>query len=146
MHFKKVDYKDLNAKQKESYNYQKISSVLADYGFITIPLANDWNGADFLAIPIEGDVLKVQLKGRLTFMKKYLDKNLYICFRIEQDWYLYPHDELINELVASGENLFNTDSWVHEGGYSIGKISAKILKLIEKYKVQESFEIKEMAS
>lgn len=109
-------------------------------------MANDWNGVDFLAIPIEGDVLKVQLKGRLTFMKKYLDKNLYICFRVEQDWYLYPHDELINELVASGENLFNTDSWVHEGGYSIGKISAKILRLIEKYKVQESFELKKVAS
>jgi hypothetical protein len=131
MHFKKVNYKDLNAKQQESFNYQKISSVLADYGFITVPLANDWNGADFLAIPIEGEVLKIQLKGRLTFMKKYMDKNLYICFRVEHDWYLYPHDELIKEL--DGElNFLNTPSWIDKGSYSFPVISAKVLKMKKK--------------
>lgn len=145
MHFKKVDYKDLNAKQKESYNYQKISAVLADYGFITIPLANDWNGADFLAIPIEGDVLKVQLKGRLTFMKKYMDKDLYICFRVDQVWYLYSHDELMKEL-DSELNFLNTSSWIDAGSYSFPTIPPKALKIIEKYKIEESFDLKEMAS
>lgn len=145
MLFKKVDYKDLNAKQKESYNYQKISAVLADYGFITIPLANDWNGADFLAVPTEGEVLKVQLKGRLTFMKKYMNKNLYICFRNNQDWYIYPHDELIKELDGD-LNLFNTPSWTNEGSYSFPKVSVKVLKILEKYKVKEYFDNEEMAS
>lgn len=145
MHFIKVKYQDLNAKQKESYNYQKISAVLADYGFITIPLANDWNGADFLAVPTDGDVLKVQLKGRLTFMKKYMNKGLFICFRVDHDWYLYPHDELLNEL--DGElNFLNTPSWLDAGGYSFPSIPNKALKILEKYKVKENSNIEDIAS
>jgi hypothetical protein len=45
---KQVDYKDLKAKQKENYNYHKISSKLADYGYTTIRLFNDSEGVDFL--------------------------------------------------------------------------------------------------
>ena len=36
MIFSKINYKDLNAKAKEMYNFQKISAVLADYGFTKI--------------------------------------------------------------------------------------------------------------
>lgn len=142
MYFRKVHYKDLNSKQKESYNYQKISSVLADYGFITIPLANDWNGADFLAVPTEGEILKVQLKGRLTFMKKYLEKDLYVCFRVEQEWYLYPHDQLLQEL--DGElNFLNTPSWLDAGGYSFPTIPFKVLSILEKYKIKEQQQVED---
>ncbi len=54
MQFKKIEYKNLNVKQKESYNYQKVSALLADYGFIIIKLDDDWQGADFLALHIDG--------------------------------------------------------------------------------------------
>ena len=47
--FKQIDYRQLNSKQKEIHNFQKVSAVLADYGFNCIKLADDWNGADFLA-------------------------------------------------------------------------------------------------
>jgi hypothetical protein len=36
--------------------------------------------------------LKVQLKGRLTLDKKYAEKEIWICFRLDDVWYLYPHD------------------------------------------------------
>ncbi len=36
MIFLKINYKDLNAKAKEIYNFQKVSAVLSDYGFTTI--------------------------------------------------------------------------------------------------------------
>ena len=39
---------DLDDKQKEAFNYQKLSAVLADFGFFTIPLKNDWNVQIFL--------------------------------------------------------------------------------------------------
>jgi hypothetical protein len=76
-----VQYAKLNAWQQESYNFQKVSGVLADYGFTTIRLSDDWQGADFIAQHIDGQqFLKVQLKGRCTLAKKYRGKDLYICF------------------------------------------------------------------
>ena len=47
--YPKVDYKKLPKKLQESYNFQKASSILADYGFVTNLLKYDWMGADFLA-------------------------------------------------------------------------------------------------
>ena len=68
----RVRYADLNARQKENYNFQKVSAVLADFGFSTLRLTDDWQGADFIAQHVDGETfLKVQLKGRLTFGKKY---------------------------------------------------------------------------
>ena len=45
--FKPVSYRDLNAKQKELFNFQKIAARLADYGFNCIKLADDWQGSGF---------------------------------------------------------------------------------------------------
>ena len=96
MDFNKVGYNDLNSRQKEIFNFQKVSSVLADYGFNCIKLADDWNGADFLAYHFNGsETLKVQLKGRLTIAKKYLGKGLFMAFPIDGIWCLINHDELV---------------------------------------------------
>ena len=76
----KINYNDLNLKAKEMYNFQKVSAILADYGFTTMWLNNDWKGADFIAIHVDGvTTLKVQLKARLYFDNKYMNKNIYIC-------------------------------------------------------------------
>jgi hypothetical protein len=69
--FEQVVYKKLNARQQEAFNFQKVSAVLADYGFSTIRLTSDWHGADFTAQHFNGmTFLKVQLKGRCCFYKK----------------------------------------------------------------------------
>ena len=61
--FKKIDYDKLTAKQQESYNFQKFSSVLADVGYTTTKLADDWQSADFIAQHIDRKTfIKVQLK------------------------------------------------------------------------------------
>jgi len=75
---KKVAYQTLNPKQQESYNYQKISALLAEYGYITYRMHDDYHGADFHAVNINGTVLKVQLKGRIAIDKKYLNKEIHI--------------------------------------------------------------------
>ena len=36
MTFTKINYNELNARAKEMYNFQKVSAVLADYGFATM--------------------------------------------------------------------------------------------------------------
>lgn len=140
MKYQKINYDELNAKQKEQYNYQKVSAIFAEYGFVTMLLHDDWNGADFLAVHKDGDVLKIQLKGRMTFDKKYLTKDLHICFRDEQNWYLYPHDEMFKK-IESESNLTQTESWLSGGKYSFPSLSEKqknhlnIYLLVEKLNV-----------
>src|ERR1043166_4054811 len=100
--FQRINYAHLNSKQKESYNYQKASAALADYGFVTMRLSDDWQGADFIAQHIDGRTfMKVQLKSRPAFAKKYLGKDLFIAYFDGSVWYLYPHDEVLAKLLAS---------------------------------------------
>lgn len=137
--FQRINYDELNPKEKEDFNFAKISSKLADYGYRTIRDFNDWGGADFYCIGRGcdlGDALKVQQKGRLTFDKKYLGKKLYIAFEYKptNTLYIYPHDELLQELVRQ-TNIENTSSWTQNGKYSFNKISEPILRLLDKYKL-----------
>lgn len=60
MQLNKILYKDLNARQKENYNFHKVAAALADYGYNSMRLNDDWQGADF--IDVKGDeMIKVQL-------------------------------------------------------------------------------------
>jgi len=130
MEFKKVQYEKLNGKQKEIYNFQKVASELADYGFNCIKLADDWRGADFLAYHKDGsETLKVQLKSRITIAKKYLDKGLFITFPHNQQWYLIEHDQLV-EIVSQNTSWLKTDSWQNKGQYTSLKPSKKLLGAI----------------
>ena len=136
---KPIRYDELNAKQKEIYNFQKIAAVLADYGFNCIKLQDDWLGADFLAYHKDGgQTLRVQLKGRATILKKYRGRDLYIAFPIADNergvWYLLPHDELV-EHVRINTNWMNTQSWKEHGGYSAAKPNRKLQAALEPYKV-----------
>ena len=64
----KVNYNKLNSKQKENYNFHKVAAALAEYGYNSMRLNDDWQGADFIAV--NGDeMLKIQLKGRFTIRK-----------------------------------------------------------------------------
>lgn len=138
-----IPYSTLNARQKENYNFLKLSGILADYGFITMRVSADWEGADFIAQHNDGDLfLKVQLKSRLSFNKKYEKKDLYIAFRNGSgpaaDWYLFPHDEVLHQVLDKGDIICNTRSWQKNGGYSCGKLSRTMLDLLEIYKLPRS--------
>ena len=95
--FKRVTKSALNARQRENYNFSKISAKLADYGFNCLRLSDDWKGADFIACHVNNNTfLKVQLKGRLTIAKKYCGKSIFIAFPHSDSWYVYPHDKFLN--------------------------------------------------
>jgi hypothetical protein len=135
--FKRVPYASLNSRQQEGFNFQKVSGVLADYGFVTIRLSSDWRGADFIAQHIDGvTFLKVQLKGRLTFEKKYLGRDLHVCFASSGAWYIYPHDELL-AIVLANTTIETTDSWIRGGGYSFPTLSKKLRELLRPYKIEQ---------
>jgi hypothetical protein len=114
----KVPYGGLNGKQKEAHNFQKVSAALADYGYSTIRLQNDWQGADFIAQDHSGSTfLKVQLKGRADLKKKYIGKDICVAFPHDDYWYMYFHDELLAEAQSLGI-VVNSDSWITHGSYS----------------------------
>ena len=133
--FDRISYVNLNSRQKENYAYQKVSAVLADYGFVTMRLSDDWQGADFIAQHIDGKtMLRVQLKGRMTIEKKYLGKDLYICFREKEQWYFVPHDEFV-DWARVNTTICTSFSWAKNGGYSVPSLSVAIKAHLEQYRI-----------
>ncbi len=132
MKLKRIEYKDLNARAKEMFNFQKVSAKLADYGFTTIWLNNDWLGADFLAVHSDGNtILKVQLKGRLSFDRKYIGKDIYICFRTDEDTYLYPHDEILKEI----EHRIADRTYLSDGTWSSPNLTQENKQILGPYRL-----------
>ncbi|WKD50472.1 hypothetical protein [Microbulbifer spongiae] len=133
--FNRIEYRKLNSRQKENFNFQKVAAELADYGFNCMWLNDDWQGADFIACHIDGNTfLKIQLKGRLTLEKKYNGKDIYVAFNQDEQWYIYPHDQLQSELLEMGLML-GSKSWEENGGYSWPKIPKNIAKHMSQYAV-----------
>lgn len=132
----RIHYRELNSRQKENYNYQKVAAVLADYGFVTLRLSDDWQGADFIAQHIDGETfLRVQLKGRLSFARKYLGKDLYIAFEHLGSWYLYPHDEFLETVTRQTNTISGTLSWEERGNYSFNTLSLQLQELLAPFRI-----------
>jgi hypothetical protein len=77
-----IRVKSLNARQRENYNFAKISR-----------LTDEWQGADFIASHISGSQFLKQLKSRLSVDTKYKGKDVWICLPYDGRWYLFPHGE-----------------------------------------------------
>lgn len=117
MNLQRVNYGNLNSKQKEIYNFHKVAAIMADYGFNCMKLPDDWQGADFIAYHKDGnDTLKVQLKSRLTIDKKYIGKKLFLTFPVGDSWYLIEHDTLV-DFVRNSTKWLDTNSWREKGIY-----------------------------
>lgn len=128
-----IVYTELNSRQQENYNFQKLAAILADYGFNCMWLNDDWQGADFIACHIDGiTFLKVQLKGRLSVNKKYIGKDIYIAFFHHDKWYLYPHDEVMAMLLNQGL-MTETKSWDEVGSYHWKDIPKHLRKSMTQY-------------
>jgi hypothetical protein len=131
-----IAYTELNARQKENYNYVKVSALLADYGFVALRLSDDWQGADFIAQHIDGETfLKVQLKSRLTFSRDYEGKDLYIAFPDRDAWYLYPHDHLLAVILNTTDLIGSSESWTSGGEYSFRQLSKNLEALLAPYQL-----------
>lgn len=109
---------------------------------MTIRLSNDWNGADFIAQLHDGKTfIKVQLKSRLTFNKKYRDQELYICFRDgngdRDPWYMYPHSEMLALNLSEGN--IGKEFWDEHENYSKPKPSKRQRDLLEPYQLKPGY-------
>jgi len=59
-------------------------------------------------VRITGEVVKIQLKGRLTIDRKYLKKQLYIAFSDNGNWYCYPHDYMFLIITNHSEGAMQS--------------------------------------
>jgi hypothetical protein len=133
--FEHIRYETLNARQKEIFNFQKLSATLADYGFNCIKLADDWGGADFIAFHvITTKTLKIQLKSRITIGKKYEEKEIWIAFPHKDFWYLIEHDRLVKK-VGQFTDWLQTSSWLTGNEYSSVSINPKLLNSLTENKL-----------
>lgn len=128
MKFEKIDYYKLNARQKENYNFHKVASALAYYGYDSMRLNNDWEGADFISVN-KDEMIKVQLKSRFTVAKKYLYKDIFIAFIEDGQVKIYNHDEAVSLL---SENIITSKSWVNDGAYTMNKTPVAYEQIITK--------------
>jgi hypothetical protein len=139
MKFQRVRYEDLNARQKELFNFQKLAATLADYGFNCIKLADDWQGADFLAYHArDTKTLKIQLKSRLTIQQKYCGKGLWMAFPHKRLWYLIEHDQLV-EKVRQHTDWLGSHSWKDLGGFSSTSINPALLESLSENRLGEVY-------
>ena len=137
MHLEHTDYKTLLDRQKENYNFQKVSWILARYGYSTVRLTDDAQGADFIAQHSSGRFFyKIQLKGRITFRKAYQGKQLWIAFPKDDFFYIFPHDILLDKFLGTGRVMHKSKSWDIDGGYSFGHIANWMNEHLEEYKIQ----------
>ena len=138
----KTNYEKLGKKQREIYNFQMVSAVFAKYGYSVTSLRDDAEFADFVAVPfIRNETTKpfwIQLKGGLTFRDTYKGKDLYICFPDWENnaWYLYPHDQLYNELKSELQK--RVEDWDKKHKYETApSFPAWAGEQMKKYKIDQ---------
>jgi hypothetical protein len=135
MIFSPIAYEQLNARQKENYNFHKVAALLADFGFTSVRLSDDFEGADFVALHIDGEtMLRVQLKSRMTIDRKYIGKGLHIAFLHGPRVFLYPHDVMVESLLSQ-TSIGATQSWLEAGTYTWPKLSATVMAHLDEYEV-----------
>ena len=115
MKLDKFKYEELNSRQKENVNYHRIAYELSKYGYNSMRLNDDYQGADFIALHTSGEIIRVQLKSRFTLSKKYIGKDLYIAFIEGDDAKIFEHDKALPLLR---ESTLKTESWAIRGGHS----------------------------
>ncbi|HZX35608.1 MAG TPA: hypothetical protein VFF54_03870 [Thermodesulfobacteriota bacterium] len=132
LRLKRIQYSKLNPKQKEIYNFQRLSAILAEFGYMTYRLGDDWQGADFIAQHVDGKTfIKVQLKGRLHLSEKYCGKDLCTAFPNDNynEWYLFPHDKLLKKFHNKARTK-GTKLWK---GRSFPKLTKDAKELLKPY-------------
>ncbi|ENU19928.1 hypothetical protein F994_01556 [Acinetobacter bohemicus ANC 3994] len=96
--FEQIEYRTLNPKAQETYNFHKMAAILADYGSKGLWFNNAWNGADGIAIHIDGiSNFKSQLKDAVSCRQKYRAKQLYIAFFELSYLYIDAHNFVLHK-------------------------------------------------
>ena len=130
-----AEYRSLTARQKEAYNFERVSKVLAHHGYDCHWLPDPRDNADFLARHrSSGNEKRVQLTSRCLIDKKYENQELWVAFPVDDNWYFLEHDEL-RDLVSEHTGALTTKSWMQGNRYSWPAPSPGLLEAIRLYRL-----------
>lgn len=141
--FGKVDYRTLNGRQQEVYNFHQIAALLAKHGYASYAIRDDWNGGDMFARHmLTGEPMTIQIKSRLTFDRKYQGKALWIAFP-EADTlaaYVYPHDAVLNKYLDLRRDrnlpLEDNAAWERDGLVHWSRPTKELLEVLRPYRLE----------
>lgn len=113
----------------------ELTSLLLRQGYnVFLPVYDE--GIDLIAHREADDDLKlIQQKARWTIAQKYVGRNIWLAFRDRGEWFLAPHDELVDLGEAAGYTA--TISWTEIGTYHCRKMSRNLREQCEKYRLTE---------
>jgi hypothetical protein len=119
---------------REVINRNALVTVALDQGYNAFLPVYD-GGVDFILYREEdGDVRKVQLKGRWYIDRKYIGRDIWIAFPSRERWYVAPHDELVRMGEQAG--FTSSKSWIEGGAYSCPTLSRDFKARLEPYAFQ----------
>lgn len=120
------------SQKREVVNRNTIVTLALGQGFnVFLPVYD--GGIDFIFYH-EGnnDLRHVQLKSRWAVHRKYIGRGIWIAFPISGEWYLVPHDKMVNYLEAKSSGT--SVSWTKYGSYSSGKPSKATIEAFQEYR------------
>lgn len=101
-----------------------LSTRLLSRGYnVFLPVFDE--GIDMIAHREQDNDLKlIQQKARWGIFRKYLDRNIWLAFPDKGDWFLVPHDPMLDwpEVAA----FLLTSSWSQQGQYHMSSLSAAL--------------------
>jgi hypothetical protein len=88
--------------------------------------------------PPQDDVpfVRVQTRKRLWLDKRNIGKEIHIGFADGARYYIYPHDEIMDEILAT-RNVGKTKSWIERGLYHWPSLPKWAVELLAQYEVTE---------
>lgn len=142
MKLKKITMAELKSSNKfvEYNNFIKVAAHLSDYGYQCLWLTVDDNGADFIGVNfITSDIIKVQIKSRITISDKYENKDILMAFPRKEndftkDWVIVPHDKIIYKYTTPENYELNKAK-------SSANVPNKIWDYIKQISIVEPFDI-----
>jgi hypothetical protein len=79
--------------------------------------------------------MKIKQRSRLAFERNYIGQNIYVVFEYRGISYRYPHDELLDKVLALGI-VSGTKCWEKiKGSYNFRTLSEELLELLADYKI-----------
>lgn len=117
---------------REVINRNTIVSLALEKGFNAYLPVYD-GGVDFILYREEdGLTHKVQLKSRWIIDRKYVGRGISVAFPNAADWYLVPHDIMVQQAEEAG--FTKTPSWMVGGAYSCRSFSETLAAACEPYR------------
>ena len=107
-----VDANSMNGKEIERVRINALATYFACRGWNLSELSDDSSYADFV-LTNDDYVLLIQLKGRISASKKYLNKGIYIMFPV------YFDDDSYKIYAVSNDNIMYNFPRVKEGTQSV---------------------------